>query len=50
MANTFIGVWLILFGIMALVPTKVPDWIVPVVAIGVGLVVLAGSFNRKPNS
>jgi hypothetical protein len=42
MGNTLLGVWLILFGAMALVATKVPDWIVPVAAICVGLVVLSG--------
>lgn len=41
-ANILVGIWLILFGVMALFASKVPDWIVPVVAIGVGLIVIAG--------
>ena len=47
--NSLIGIWLILFGVMALVSTKVPDWIVPVAAVIVGLIVLAGGgwFSRK---
>ncbi len=48
MANTFIGIWLIVFGALALVATKVPDWITPVLAIIVGLVVIAGGGWRKP--
>lgn len=47
--STLTGGWLILFGIMALVSTKVPDWIVPVAAIGVGAAVILISLNKKSN-
>ena len=51
MNNTLIGVWLILFGVMALVSTKVPDWIVPVAACIVGLIIIAGgSWFKKPGA
>lgn len=42
MANILIGIWLIIFGVLALVSTKVPDWIVPVMAVIVGLIVITG--------
>lgn len=42
MTNTLIGIWLILFGVLALVQTSVPAWIVPVAAVIIGLIVIAG--------
>lgn len=42
-SNTLIGAWLVLYGALSLVQTKVPDWIVPVAAGIVGLISLAGS-------
>lgn len=50
MTNIALGVFLILFGVMALVSTKVPDWIVPVAAVITGLLVLAGGgwWKRSP--
>lgn len=50
MGHVLVGIWLILFGVMALVSTKVPDWIVPVAAVIVGLIVLAGGgwWTKKP--
>jgi len=49
MANTLVGIWLVLYGALALVSTKVPEWITPVAAVIVGLVVLSGSgwWTRK---
>lgn len=50
MTNTLIGVWLVLFGTLSLVQTKVPDWIVPVSAVVVGLLVIAGGgWLKKQN-
>lgn len=50
MGNALVGIWLIVFGAMALLSTKVPDWIVPALAIIVGLIVLAGGgwLKRTP--
>lgn len=47
MSNILIGIWLILFGVMALFSSKVPDWVVPVAAIGIGLIVLAGGWRGR---
>lgn len=47
MTNTLVGIWLVLFGVLALVSTKVPDWIVPVAACIIGLIVIAGGGWRK---
>lgn len=41
--NILIALWLILFGVMALVSTKVPDWIVPLAAIFIGVIVAFGA-------
>lgn len=43
MTTKLIGVWLVLYGALSLVTTKVPDWIVPVSACIVGLLVLVGN-------
>lgn len=48
MGNALIGIWLILFGVLSLVKTDVPNWIVPVAACVIGLIVVAG-FWRKPS-
>lgn len=49
MSNIAIAAFLILFCILGLVSTKVPDWIVPLSAGFAALVVLAGSWKRGPN-
>lgn len=43
-----VGIWLILYGVLALVATRVPDWIVPVAAVLVGLSLIAGWWKRGP--
>jgi len=42
MTNILLGIWFILFGVLHLVPTKVPEWIVPLCAVVLGLIILAG--------
>jgi hypothetical protein len=42
MTNTLIGIWLLLYGAMALISTKVPEWIVPGSACIIGLILIAG--------
>lgn len=50
MTNTLVGIWLILFGVMGLFASKVPDWIVPVSACIVGLIVIAGGgYWKRPS-
>lgn len=48
MANFAVGIFLVLFGVLGLVSTKIPDWIIPLSAGVAGLVVLAGSWRRGP--
>lgn len=48
MSSILLGLWLILFGIMALLSTKVPDWVVPLAAIGVGFFVALSGYRAKP--
>lgn len=38
-----IGCFLLLFGVLGLVATKVPEWIVPLAAVGAGVVVLVST-------
>lgn len=47
MAIVLIAIWLILFGVISLVSTKVPEWIVPLTAIIIGLIIGFSVF-RKP--
>lgn len=47
MANIALGIWLLLFGILGLVSTEIPKWIIPLGALVTGLIVLgAGWFKR----
>lgn len=50
MSNLALGIWLILFGVLALVSTEVPKWIIPLSAIVTGLIVLlsGGLWKRGP--
>lgn len=43
MTNKLIGIWLVLYGSLSLVETKVPEWIVPVTACIIGLAALVGN-------
>lgn len=47
MTNTLVGVWLILFGVLGLVSTKIPEFIVPLAAVIVGLIIIAGGFWKR---
>lgn len=47
MSNILIAIWLVIYGAMALVTTKVPEWIVPSAAIVIGLMVLAGGLGWR---
>lgn len=47
MNYALVGIWLILFGVLSLVSTKIPEWIVPLAAIIVGLVVVAGGWWKR---
>jgi hypothetical protein len=47
MGRIAIGVFLLLFGIVGLIATKMPDWIVPAVALLAGIAVL-GEGLKKP--
>lgn len=42
-----IGIWLIIFGVLSLVSTEIPKWIVPLAAIIVGLIVVAGGWWKR---
>lgn len=42
MANIALAIFLILFGIMALVSTSIPHWVLGLVALIAGIVVLFG--------
>lgn len=48
MGIILIAVWLLVYGILALVSTDIPKWIVPLAAVIVGLLVLATSWKRTP--
>lgn len=49
MANLAVAIFLILFGVLGLVSTEIPKWIVPLSAVIAGLVVLVGGgWWRKP--
>jgi hypothetical protein len=48
MANLAIGIFLILFAVLGLLSTKIPDFILPLAAGIAGLVVLFGSWKRGP--
>jgi len=49
MSTILLALWVILFGVMALFPSQVPNWIVPFTAIAVGLIVLVGAW-RSPKT
>lgn len=40
MVNLALGLWLILFSVLGLVPTEIPKWILPLTAGIVGVIVL----------
>lgn len=43
-----IAIWLLLFGILGLVSTEIPKWIIPLAALIIGCVVLAlGGWWKK---
>jgi hypothetical protein len=48
--NIAVGLWLLLFGILGLVSTEIPKWIVPLCACAAGAVVLVGGgwWRRTP--
>lgn len=48
MANVALAVWLLLFGVLGLVSTEIPRWIVPLGAIITGLIIGFGVFRRSP--
>lgn len=48
MNTILIALWLVLFGVLSLVSTKVPDWLVPLSAIVVGAIMLVGGFRSRP--
>jgi hypothetical protein len=48
MATFAIAIFLLLFGILGLVSTKVPDWVVPLSACIAGLVVAFGAWRKGP--
>lgn len=49
-SNIAVGLWLILFGILGLVATEIPKWILPFTALAAGAVVLVGGgwWKRGP--
>lgn len=50
MANLAVAIFLILFGVLGLVSTKIPEWVIPLAACIAGLVVLvaSGGWWRRP--
>lgn len=48
MAIILIAVWLLIYGILALVSVDLPRWITPALAVVVGLVVLGVSRRKAP--
>lgn len=40
--NIAVGLWLLLFGILGLVSSKIPEWVLPLTALAAGAVVLVG--------
>ncbi len=48
MGIIMVGVWLVIFGLMGLVSTKLPEWVIPASALITGLVVLASGFWKRP--
>ena len=43
-----LAIWLILFGVLGLVSTEIPRWIVPLTAIITGLIIGFGYFRSRP--
>ncbi len=43
-----LAIWLMLFGVLGLVSTKIPKWIVPLGAIITGLIIGFGYFRKSP--
>ena len=50
MAIIVIAIWFLIYGILALVSTEIPKWIVPFSAILVGLFLLATSWRSAPKA
>jgi hypothetical protein len=45
--NNLLALWLILHGVLVLVSTKVPEWVDPLLAIVVGVILLGGGLWKQ---
>lgn len=48
MGNIALAIWLLLFGVLGLVNTEIPKWIIPLGAVITGLIIGFGVFRKPP--